>query len=134
MATPTLEFQHERIDDVPLLHGFLQKMQLPDVLEKHLGSHHLHQGISNGQLACVWLSFILSQASHCKVHVQEWAANRLHLWNTLLGQPFRAHECSDDRLSIVLRRLQQADWHAWRPTSGKPLVRSMKSPSSSAAS
>jgi transposase len=112
MATPTLEFQHERIDDVPLLHGFLQKMQLPDILEKHLGSHHLHQGISNGQLACVWLSFILSQASHCKVHVQEWAANRLHLWQTLLGQPFRAHECSDDRLSIVLRRLQQADWPA----------------------
>ena len=111
MATSTLQLQHERIDDVPLLLGFLAKMQLPSILEKHLGSHHLHQGISNGQLACVWLAFILSQASHCKVHVQEWAAKRLHLFQTLLGQPFRPHECSDDRLSILLKRLQAADWH-----------------------
>jgi transposase len=112
MATPTLQFQHERIDDVPLLLGFLDKMQLPSILEKHLGNHHLHQGIANGQLACVWLSFILSQASHCKVHVQEWAVNRTHLFQTLLGQPFRPQECSDDRLSILLTRLQAADWSA----------------------
>jgi transposase len=112
MATPALQFQHERIDDVPLLLGFLDKMELPTILEKHLGSHHLHQGISNGQLACVWLSFILSQASHCKVHVQDWAVGRTHLLQTHLQQPFRAHECSDDRLSIILKRLQAADWGA----------------------
>jgi len=112
MTTPTLQFQHERIDDVPLLLGFLDKMQLPSILEKHLGSHHLHKGISNGQLACVWLSFILSQASHCKVHVQEWAANRSHLLQTHFQQSFRPHECSDDRLSILLQRLQAADWGA----------------------
>ena len=112
MATPTLQFQHERIDDVPLLLGFLEKMQLPSILEKHLGSHHLHEGIANGHLACIWLSFILSQASHCKVHVQEWAANRTHLFQTLLDQPFRPIECSDDRLSILLRRLHDADWNA----------------------
>jgi transposase len=110
MATPTLQLQHERIDDVPLLLGFLDKMQLPSILEKHLGSHHLHQGISNGQLACVWLSFILSQASHCKVHVQDWAASRSHLLQTHFQQPFRPHECSDDRLSIILKRFQAADW------------------------
>jgi transposase len=112
MATPTLQFQHERIDDIPLLLGFLEKMQLPNILEKHLGSHHLHEGIANGHLACIWLSFILSQASHCKVHVQEWAANRTHLFQTLLDQPFRPIECSDDRLSILLRRLHDADWNA----------------------
>jgi transposase len=110
MTTPTLQFQHERIDDVPLLLGFLEKMQLPSILEKHLGSHHLHQGISNGQLACVWLSFILSQASHCKVHVQDWAASRSHLLQTHFQQTFRPHECSDDRLSITLKRIQAADW------------------------
>lgn len=121
MATSTLQLQHERIDDIPLLLGFLDKMQLPGLLEKHLGSHHLHQGISNGKLACVWLTFILSQASHCKVHVQEWAANRLHLLQTLVEQSFRPHECSDDRLSIVLKRLHDADWNAleadlWKAT------------------
>ena len=112
MATTTVQLQHERIDDIPLLIGFMEKMQLPTILEKHLGSHHLHQGVSNGRLMCVWLAFILSEASHCKAHVQDWAAKRTHLFESLLGldQPFRPIECSDDRLSILLRRLHDADW------------------------
>jgi transposase len=110
MATPTVQLQHERIDDIPLLIGFLEQMQLPKILEKHLGSHHLHQGIANGWLASVWLAFILSEASHCKVHVQDWAVNRSHLLESLLQQPFRPTECSDDRLGILLRRLQDANW------------------------
>lgn len=110
MTTTTVQLQHERIDDIPLLFGFLEQMQLPSILEKHLGTHHLHQGIPNGSLLCVWLAFILSEASHCKVHVQDWAAKRLHLFQSLLGQDFRSIECSDDRLSILLRRLHDADW------------------------
>jgi transposase len=110
MATTTVQLQHERIDDIPLLIGFMEQMQLPKILEKHLGSHHLHQGVSNGWLTCVWLAFILSEASHCKVHVQDWAAKRTHLLESLLKQPFRPIECSDDRLAIVLRRLHDADW------------------------
>jgi transposase len=112
MATTTVRLQHERIDDIPLLLGFLEQMQLPTILEKHLGSHHLHQGIANGSLMCVWLAFILSEGSHCKVHVQDWAAKRTHLLEAHFGQAFRPLECSDDRLSILLRRLHDADWHA----------------------
>jgi transposase len=111
MTPTTVQLQHERVDDIPLLIGFLEQLQLPTLLEKHLGSHHLHQGISNGWLLCVWMAFILSESSHCKVHVQEWAANRRHLLETLLGQPLRPQECSDDRLSILLRRLHEADWN-----------------------
>jgi transposase len=110
MTTTTVQLQHERIDDIPLLLGFLNQMQLPKILEKHLGTHHLHEGIPNGSLMCVWLAFILSEASHCKVHVQDWAAKRIHLLDTLLGQTIRPIECSNDRLSILLRRLHDADW------------------------
>lgn len=111
MANTTVQLQHERIDDIPLLMGIMQQMQLPALLEKHLGSHPLHQGVPNGWLMCVWLAFILSQASHCKVRVQDWAAKRLHLLQTLLDQPVRPVDWSDDRLSILLRRLHDADWN-----------------------
>jgi transposase len=80
------------------------------LLEAHLGSHHLHQGLSNGWLASVWMAFILSQSNHCKVSVQDWAQSHQHTLQTLCGQPLRAVEFSDDRLSIVLRRLAEADW------------------------
>jgi transposase len=104
--------QHERVDDIPLLLGLMQKLHLPEVLERGLGSHHLHQGISNGLLTCGWLAFILSEANHCKVSVQDWAQTHQHTLETLLGQSPRPVEFSDDRLSIILRRFHDADWDA----------------------
>jgi transposase len=112
MIPTNITLQHERVDDIPLLLGLMQKMQLPEVLERGLGSHHLHQGISNGLLTCGWLAFILSEANHCKASVQGWAQNRQHTLETLLGQSLRPVEFSDDRLSIILRRFHDADWAA----------------------
>ena len=63
--TATIQLQHERVDDIPLLLGLVQQLQLPSLLENHLGSHHLHQGLSNGSLAATWIAYILSEANHC---------------------------------------------------------------------
>lgn len=111
-SNTALQLQHERVDDIPLLLGFLQQLHLPELLEEHLGTHHLHCGISNGWLATVWIAFILSQANHCKVSVQDWARRHHHTLETILGQPLRDIEFSDDRLGIILRRLCEADWAA----------------------
>ncbi len=111
MNTATL--LHERVDDVPLLIGLAQKLCLPALLDRHLGSHGNHQGLSNGTLAAAWIAFILSRGNHTKVHVQEWAEGLHHTLSHLLRQPLRPAEFSDDRLGIILRRLQELDdWHA----------------------
>jgi transposase len=88
----------------------MQQLQLPETLERALGSHHLHQGVSNGWLACGWLAFILSEANHRKVSVQDWAQSHQHMLEAIIGQPLRPAEFSDDRLSIILRRLHDTDW------------------------
>jgi len=111
-ATGTLSLTHERVDDIPLLLGFMQQLNFPISLERHLGSHHLHRGLSNGWLATVWLAFLLSQSNHRKVSVQDWAGNHSHTLETLIGEPLRPAEFGDDRLSIILRRLHDADWSA----------------------
>src|SRR3984885_3997024 len=121
MIPNDLTMQHERVDDIPLLLGLMQKMHLAEVLERGLGSHHLHQGISNGLLACGWLAFILSEGNHCKVSVQDWAQSHQHTLETLFGQPLRPVEFSDDRLGIILRRFHDAHWSStesdlWRAT------------------
>jgi transposase len=112
MIPSTLTLQHERVDDIPLLLGLMQQLHLPETLERALGSHHLHEGISNGWLACGWMAFILSEANHRKVSVQDWAQSHQHTLETIIGQPLRPAEFSDDRLSIVLRRLHDAGWPA----------------------
>ena len=108
----TLQLHHERVDDIPLLWGVVQQLGLPELLERHLGSHHFHQGLTNGTLAAVWIAALLSQANHCKVTVQDWAQRHHHTLQTLLGQELRPVEFSDDRLGILLKRFHHADWEA----------------------
>jgi transposase len=108
----TLVLTHERVDDVPLLSGFLRKLQFPEILDRHLPPHPLHQGLSNGWLITVWIAYILSQADHRKSHVQEWVESLQVSLETLIGQPIRPVEFGDDRLTLVLKRLSDlAAWH-----------------------
>ena len=117
----TLELTHERVDDVPLLLGFLVKLQFPEILDRYLPHHPLHQGLSNGWLITVWIAYILSRADHRKSPVQAWAEKLRHTLEALIGQPIRPVEFGDDRLTLVLKRLAEpavwdlleADlWHA----------------------
>jgi transposase len=107
----TLELTHERVDDVPLLLGFLIKLQLPEILDRHLPPHPLHQGLSNGWLVTVWIAYILSRADHRKSAVQPWADELRRTLEALSSQPIRPVEFSDDRLTLVLERL--AEPAAW---------------------
>lgn len=104
---------HERVDDIPLLMGLMQKLHLPQILDRHLGNHGNHQGLSNGWLATLWLVYILSEGDHRKYTVQEWVERHQHTLEGLIGQPIRPVECNDDRLGIVLRRLSNTQaWEA----------------------
>src|SRR5574339_297668 len=117
----TLELTHQRVDDVPLLLGFLSNLRLPEILDRHFPAHPLHQGLSNGWLITVWIAYILSRADHRKSPVQAWAQELQHTLETLIGQRIRPVEFSDDRLTLLLKRLSdpaaweslEADlWHA----------------------
>src|SRR5512135_760922 len=105
---------HERVDDVPLLIGLMKRLGWPEVLDRHLGNHGHHQGLSNGWLVVGWLAYILSQGDHRKSSVQEWAEHLADTLAALLEQPIRPGvEFDDDRLGIVLHRLSQtAAWEA----------------------
>ena len=108
----TLELTHERVDDVPLSLSFLIRLRFPEILDRHLPPHPLHQGLSNGWLITVWIAYIRSQADHRKSPVQDWVDGLHHTLETLIGQPIRPVEFSDDRLTLVLNGLSDPDaWH-----------------------
>jgi transposase len=108
-----VSLSHERVDDLPLLIGLMQRWGLPQLLDRHLGRHGLHQGLSNGWLATVWLAYILSEGDHCKASVEDWAGRHHGTLERLLGQSLRPTEFTDDRLAILLRRFSAAEtWHA----------------------
>jgi len=121
MDTP-VTITHERVDDIPVIVQLAAQLGLPEVLDEVLGRHGLHQGLSNGWLATVWIGYILSEADHRKVAVQEWVNSRRRLLSRLIGQPLRAVDFTDDRLGLLLGRLSRpVAWQAieerlWRQT------------------
>jgi transposase len=112
METQPLVLQYERIDDIPLLFGMMRRMNIAEILDKQMPRHHLHKGLSLGNLAIGWMAYILSQADHRKSAVEDWANDLGHTLETLYGCPLRPHEFSDDRLGILSSNLAAADWEA----------------------
>lgn len=112
----TRTLRHERVDDIPVSIGLANQLRLGKILEAHLGTHSLQEGLNNGQLAVGWLADILSQGDHRKSAVREWANARSHTLGQLLGQPLREVEFSDDRLGGLLHRLR--DDEAWEGIEG----------------
>jgi transposase len=102
--------KQERIDDIPLLLGMMRRMKIAEIIDKHLGQHHLHEGLSNGNLAVGWLAYILSESDHRKSAVQKWANCIPHTLESFFAASLRPHEFSDDRLGILLANLAAADW------------------------
>jgi transposase len=114
----------ERIDDVVLLLEMMKQMGLPEVLNRHLPRHGNQTGLDLGWVAAIWLSLIISQGDHRKVTVQAWVDERQGMLEAVSGQVFQAHDFSDDRLSILLRRLSVSlTWSALEQELNRQTIR-----------
>ncbi|MGV2831397.1 IS1634 family transposase [Myxosarcina sp. GI1(2024)] len=95
----------ERIDDVVLLLNVMKEMGLPKIINQHLPRHWKEKGLDWGWVTTIWLSYILSQGDHRKVKVREWVNQRSYTLETVCDVSLRETDFTDDRLSILLRRL-----------------------------
>ena len=104
MTTSTIT--SERIDDIPLLLHWLRAMQVDTIIDAALDPPHGNrQGLSSGQLAAVFLAYMLSTCNHYLSPVRGWVAKRHHCLEQALGQPIRETDCTDDRLEDLLDAL-----------------------------
>jgi transposase len=109
--TAEIRLEHERVDDIPLLLGELERMGVAQLVDESFAMHGNWQGLSIGQVVSGWVTFILSEANHRMSHVEPWAASRLQTLSQSLGTTVRAVDFSDDRLAAVLDALSQDE--AW---------------------
>jgi transposase len=95
----------ERVDDIPLLFGFLQQMGIQETLDKFVESHGNRQGLSMGWLVTAWLSYIVSESDHRMIHVESWAKEHIETLSSLIPQAVDVKDFTDDRLADVLQWL-----------------------------
>jgi transposase len=126
METPPTVTRIERVDDIPLLLAQLAKMEVASRLDQHFPTHGNWQGLSLGEVAVVWLAYLLSEGDHRLNSVQGWAAGLLMTLRVCLGaMNVRELDVSDDRLCLVLDRLggDDAAWEAYEQAQTATLLR-----------
>ena len=93
----------ERIDELPLLVYKLKQMQIDTIIDRALGKPHGNwEGLSYGELALVYIVYVVITCSHYLSPVEEWVAEHLVSLSQALGKPVRAQDYTDDRLAFVL--------------------------------
>src|ERR1022692_894145 len=113
MNITTPQVHHvERVDDIPVLLGPLRQRKVAEILDRHYSTGHRWQGeLTFGEVACVWISFIVSQGDHRLYQLQPWAQANLQTLQACLGKPVRPLDFQDDRLADMLDHLTLDD--AW---------------------
>src|SRR4051812_43903559 len=104
----TATTRHTRLAPPPLLLPPLTRPTPPETPPRHYPAHPLHQGLSNGWLITVRIAYILSRADHRKSPVQAWTRELHHTLEALIGRTIRPVEFSDDRLTLLLKRLDSS--------------------------
>jgi transposase len=98
--------------------------QLPDIFDRHLKRHGLHQVLSWGWLASIWLAHLLTESNHRKQPVQAWVKQAHATIERITGQTVRDLGFTDDRLTLLLSRLSQPDiWQAIEKELSQNIIR-----------
>lgn len=102
-----MNIKHESTVDVPLILEFCKRLNIQEVLDKHLITHGNQVGLSNGQLGIGWLAHILTQNNHCKAPVEGWANKHKMTLQACLGIEISEKDFEDTRLSRFLDKLAE---------------------------
>ena len=114
----------ERIDDFVLLIHVMLRLNLPEILDRHIPRHWFQEGLSGGWVATIWLAHIMSQGDHRKLTVRDWVRQAHDTLERVTGHSIRDTDFTDDRLTLVLRELSKPPyWHAIEQDLGQHTIR-----------
>ena len=124
MKTPEIMINIERLDDLPLLYGFLDRMGIQSSIDAVIKPHGNWSGLSMGWIITIWLIHIVSAYNHRLDRVQDWVAVHLNSLRWLTGQKITELDFTDDRLAICLRELHvTSSWRHIESLLGNRLLR-----------
>jgi transposase len=103
----------ERADEIPLLLYWLEKMQVAVVIDRVLPAPHGNrQGLSYGQLAVLFVVYVIYQRSHRLSGMEEWVVAHQGVLAHCTGWSIEGQEATDDRLGDLLSELGEEESRA----------------------
>jgi transposase len=126
----------ERIDDLPLVIHCLKQMQVDVIIDRVLGPAHGNwAGLSRGELALVYVGYVVMNCSHFLSPLQAWVAEHRQSLTQALGKPVREADGTDDRVAALLSDLGAENTRPGEPIEqamGQHLIRAYSLPTDTA--
>lgn len=99
--------QIERVDAIPILVTWLTHMAVAEHIDSHWTPHREWEGLSYGQLAVLFLTFVLHERDHRLSVLADWVAAHHAALSALTGWTITSADVTDDRLGRLLEVLGQ---------------------------
>ncbi len=95
----------ERVDSIPLIIHWLMQMKVHEIIDRIYAPHSNWQGLSYGQLALLFITYVLHSLTHRLSGMEEWVVQHKKVIEKVTGWKFRDKEATDDRLGIMMEVL-----------------------------
>jgi transposase len=99
----------ERVDDIPLLLEWLKQMGIQEKIDSHWQPHGNWGGLSYGQLAQLFLTYVIHSLNHRLYQMEPWLADHQTLIEQITGWQFTSKDATDDRLATLVQALGADD-------------------------
>ena len=95
----------ERVDDLPLILTWLLNMHVSGIIDGIWHSHGQWQGLSYGQLALLFVAYVIHQRSHRLMTMEGWLNDHRTVIEQVTGWSIRQKDATDDRIGLLLDEL-----------------------------
>ena len=100
----------ERVDGIPLIIYWLLKMHVAEIIDHILPLPHLNRrGLSYGQLAILFLTYVLYMRDHRLCAMEEWVEDHRYVLEQATGWDIGPKETTDDRLGDLMTALGEGE-------------------------
>ena len=92
----------ERVDSLPLIVNWLTKMRIQEAIDTIWHPHPYWQGLSYGQLAVLFIAYVLYMHTHRLSGMEAWVVSHQATLEKLTGWTIRPKEATDDRVGHMV--------------------------------
>lgn len=92
----------ERVDEIPLILHWLKVMRIAEIIDTIWKPHGNWQGLSYGQLAVLFITYVIHCLSHRLSGMEEWVIKHKIVLEQATGWEIDDKDATDDRLGTMI--------------------------------
>jgi len=92
----------ERVEEIPIVLHWLTEMHIAEIIDSIWQSHGNWQGLSYGQLAVLYITYIINSLTHTLSGMEDWVEEHRILLEIVTGWEIGEKDATDDRIGIMM--------------------------------